>query len=92
MFGSLSGGEQLCLIKIEGMHCHSCESTLQRTLARIPGVFEAEVDFNACLASVLYNPSLTRVSALVRAVKMAGYQVTGCTRHFAGQRRAVLAS
>ena len=77
------GRDQLCLIKIDGMHCHKCEELIQRTLSKVEGVNEAEVDFNCGLASVLFDPAITRAFQLINAVVAAGYQVIGFTQHCA---------
>ena len=76
------GADQLAIIRIEGMHCHKCEQTVQRTLMQYPGVHEVEVDFNSAQASVLYDHDKTTVKTLTDAITEAGYHVTGfATRH-----------
>ena len=77
------GHDQLVLIKIEGMHCHKCEESIQRALDKIPGVYEAEVDFNAAMASVLFDRGLVSVGTLVEAITQAGYRTTGYTQRSA---------
>lgn len=74
------GRDQLALIRIEGMHCHKCEQTIQKALAKLPGVHEAEVDFNSGQASVLFDRSAIAVSQLVETVNEAGYRATGFTQ------------
>ena len=37
--------DRFVLIRIEGMHCHKCEQSIKKTLQRMPGVHEVEVDF-----------------------------------------------
>jgi copper chaperone CopZ len=71
------GRDQLALIRIEGMHCHKCERTIQQSLSRMPGVHEVEVDFNSGQASVLYDPSLATVGQLMETVNAAGYRAAG---------------
>jgi copper chaperone CopZ len=73
------GRDQLVLIRIEGMHCHKCEQTIQKTLARLPGVHEVEVDFNSGQASVLFNRDAVSISQLMEGVSDAGYQATEFT-------------
>ena len=81
------GRDQLVLIRIEGMHCHKCEQTIQKSLSRQPGVHEVEVDFNSGLASVLFDRDSVSVAQLLEAVNAAGYQAAGFTqRHEMGQR------
>ncbi|HEY1685965.1 MAG TPA: heavy metal-associated domain-containing protein [Tepidisphaeraceae bacterium] len=69
--------DQLAIIRIEGMHCHNCEKKIQQTLAALPGVREAEVDFPTGQASVLYSSRKTKPDQLIAAVRQAGYKVAG---------------
>ncbi len=71
------GRDQLALIRIEGMHCHKCEMTIQKALSAQTGVHEVEVDFNSGQASVLYDRDAVTISQLTQAVTEAGYQVNG---------------
>jgi len=79
------GLDQLALIKVEGMHCHKCEQSIQRALDQIPGVHEAEVDFNAAMASVLFDKSRVTVQMLMDAITQAGYRATGFTLRSTGR-------
>ena len=81
------GRDQLALIKIEGMHCHKCETTIQKALLEHPGVHEVEVDFNSGQASVLFDNSSVTVKQLMDSVTAAGYHATGFTqRQHAGHQ------
>lgn len=73
--------DQLVVIGIEGMHCHRCEQTIQKSLKRLAGVTEVEVDFPTAQASVLFDASKVAVSDLMRAVTQAGYKAVGFTRN-----------
>jgi len=73
-------GDQLVLIKIEGMHCHRCQQTIRKALQANPGVHEVEVDFLSGQASVLYDPDVVNVRTLVDTVIEAGYRTTGFTQ------------
>ena len=70
-------GDQFALIKIEGMHCHKCEETIQRALLDIPGVHEVEVDFASGQASVLFDRSAVQIPQLLESINGAGYRATG---------------
>ncbi|HZL35378.1 MAG TPA: heavy metal-associated domain-containing protein [Tepidisphaeraceae bacterium] len=74
------GRDQLALIRIEGMHCHKCERTIQKALSQLPGVHEVEVDFNSGQASVLYTRDAINVTQLMEAVTSAGYHPSGFTQ------------
>ncbi|MGE5612266.1 MAG: heavy-metal-associated domain-containing protein [Bacillota bacterium] len=70
-------GDQLVLIRIEGMHCHRCQQAIKNALQGNPGVHEVEVDFPSGQASVLYDPAAVNVRKLMDAVAQAGYRATG---------------
>jgi len=72
--------DHLALIKIEGMHCHRCEKTIQQALGKHPGVHEVEVDFNSGQASVLFDRAAVSAKQLLESVNAAGYRATGITQ------------
>jgi copper chaperone CopZ len=74
------GHDQLVLIRVEGMHCHKCEMTLQRALSRLNGVHEVEVDFNSSLVSVLHDQESVSIAQLMDVVNEAGYHAAGFTQ------------
>jgi copper chaperone CopZ len=73
------GADQFTIFRVEGMHCHRCNETIQKALKLHPGVHEVEVDFNSGLASVLYDVEQVDVKTLTDAITEAGYHVTGFT-------------
>jgi copper chaperone CopZ len=73
------GADQLAIIRIEGMHCHKCNDTVQKALMQHEGVHEVEVDFHSAQASVLYDHSQVTVKTLTDAIADAGYRVVGFT-------------
>ena len=73
--------DNLVLIKIEGMHCHRCEESIQKKLAQQPGVREVEVDFASRQASVLFDDQKISINELMEIVNDAGYQATGFTQN-----------
>ena len=60
-------------LRIGGMHCAACSAIVEQALRREAGVLEASVGAAAQVATVRWDPALTRISALVRAVESAGY-------------------
>lgn len=61
-------------IAISGMHCSSCASLIERSLKKIQGVKEANVNFVAEKASVFYNEQEVGENDLIKAVEKAGYK------------------
>jgi copper chaperone CopZ len=79
MSGEISR-DHLAVISIEGMHCHRCEATIQKALAKLPGVHEVEVDFPSRQASVLFNGETVSINSLMDVIKQVGYRATGCSK------------
>jgi Cu+-exporting ATPase len=67
-----AGGVRLT-IPITGMSCAACASRIQRKLERAEGVRDAAVNFGSERATVVYDPAVTSVPALVGVVRAAGY-------------------
>ena len=61
-------------LPIEGMTCASCANTIERRLAKQPGVTSASVNFATKVATVKYDPAATGPAALAKAVDDIGYK------------------
>ena len=64
-------------VKIEGMHCTGCASTIQALLKHEAGVKSANVSFDKGTASVFYDPKETDPERLKKAIEIAGYRASG---------------
>ncbi len=62
-------------LKISGMMCATCASTVEDALNEVEGVAGARVNLGTETASVEYDPSKTKLADLERAVVEAGYGV-----------------
>jgi len=70
--GGGKGDKQTNLI-LSGMHCASCAKIIENSLRKTPGVKEANVNFAAEKARVIFDSSKVNVDNLIAAVKSAGY-------------------
>ncbi len=61
------------IIPIRGMTCASCAAAIERALRKLNGVEAASVNLATEKATVTYDPSVTRMSVLKRAITTAGY-------------------
>jgi len=61
-------------LQISGMHCASCATIIERSLKKVPGVKEANVNFAAEKALVLFNEGQTVTADLIAAIKAVGYK------------------
>jgi Cu2+-exporting ATPase len=59
--------------QLGGMHCAACSGIIESALAGVPGVLGVQVSGASQRAQVRWNPLHTRASALVEAVRRAGY-------------------
>src|SRR5437763_8713747 len=60
-------------LPVGGMNCASCAARVEKTLAGVPGVKSAGVNFATTTATVEYDPDQVGVDELCDAVKDAGY-------------------
>jgi Cu+-exporting ATPase len=58
---------------LEGLHCASCVTRLERALARIPGVTGVTVNLAARAAAVAYEPAATSPGAIAERLADAGF-------------------
>ena len=63
-------------LAISGMHCSSCANIIERQLKKVAGVSEARVNFASEKASIVYDPSLAKITDLENAVAKAGYKAS----------------
>ncbi len=64
-------------VKIQGMHCAGCASTIQALLKHEAGVRSVNVSFDKGTASVYYDPRETDPERLKKAIERAGYRASG---------------
>ena len=61
-------------LAVEGMHCASCVTRIERELKAVPGVLDAAVSLPTGEARVRYTPAAVQVAQLEQAVRRAGYR------------------
>jgi Cu+-exporting ATPase len=73
--GVAANGMTEAVLPIEGMTCASCVRRVEKSLAKTPGVTDANVNFATEQAVVRFDPVMTSVADLRSAVEKAGYRV-----------------
>jgi Cu+-exporting ATPase len=68
-----TGGDQRATLALSGMHCSSCALLIERSLRKMPGVKEAQVNFASEKALVTFSGAVTNLGSLIEAVRRAGY-------------------
>jgi Cu+-exporting ATPase len=64
-------------LKIGGMVCATCVQTIETALRALPGVISANVNLGTEKAYVMYNPSVSAIPDMKKAIEDAGYQYLG---------------
>ena len=60
-------------LQLSGMHCAACAGTIEAALGALDGVIGVQVNAASQRALVRWQPGRTRASALVAALRRAGY-------------------
>jgi len=61
-------------LSLFGMHCSSCANIIERSLKKVPGVKQANVNFAAEKANIIFDETQVKMPALIEAVAKAGYK------------------
>ncbi|MEG4862326.1 MULTISPECIES: heavy metal translocating P-type ATPase [unclassified Microcoleus] len=61
-------------LKLRGMSCASCASSIEQAIQSVPGVIECHVNFGMEQASIQYDSQQTSVATIQEAVDAAGYE------------------
>ncbi len=60
-------------VKLQGMSCASCASSIEQAIQSVPGVIDCSVNFGVEQATVKYDPKQTNLEKIQQAVSDAGY-------------------
>lgn len=80
-------------IGITGMHCASCATLIDKSLSRLKGVIDANVNYSTAKATVRYDESEADVEDMIATVKKKGYDAylptKGENRQAAAQKKEI---
>ena len=62
-------------LRVEGMSCDGCVSSVEKALRRLDGVIEASADLDAEQATVTIDPATIGRDTLAQAIEDAGFDV-----------------
>ena len=68
-----NGSTETIRIPVSGMTCAACQSRVQRTLQKQPGVADANVNLMMKSATITFDPSTATPEALVEGIRKTGY-------------------
>ncbi|MDH3740205.1 MAG: cation-translocating P-type ATPase [Hyphomicrobiales bacterium] len=61
-------------LRIEGMHCSSCEILIERTAQKIDGVLAVASSYATATTKVIYDPDRVDGARLPELIKLSGYR------------------
>lgn len=64
------------ILAVPSMDCPVCPITVKKALSKVPGVTQAEVNFDKRQATVTFDDARTSVDVLTQATGNAGYPST----------------
>ncbi|MFA5222344.1 MAG: copper ion binding protein, partial [Methanoregula sp.] len=64
-------------VKVGGMMCATCVQTIEAALRALPGVVAAVVNLGTEKAYITFNPSISGIDDIKKAIEDAGYQYLG---------------
>jgi copper chaperone len=63
------------ILKVGGMDCGGCETSIQNALARLEGVSSSLASFSEGTVEVRFDPGLVSEADISRAIEDAGYEL-----------------
>ncbi len=67
-------------LNIYGMTCASCAARVEKSLKKIPGINDVNVNLATEKASVEFNPAAATITEMIKAVEEAGYKAEEVTK------------
>jgi P-type Cu2+ transporter len=61
-------------LRIDGMHCSSCEILIERIAEGVDGILQARSSYATSTAKIVYDPDLISEADIPKALKMIGYR------------------
>ncbi|KAF5900731.1 copper-transporting ATPase 1, partial [Clarias magur] len=71
-----SGSVELLKMRIEGMTCLSCTTTIEGKIGKLKGVQKIKVNLESQDASVCYSPYLITVDEIIKQIGVAGFKAS----------------
>ena len=70
---TLAATPQTAVLDVQNMTCSLCPATVKKSLEKVAGVSQAQIDLEKKTATVTFDADKTSAAALVKATTDAGY-------------------
>ena len=71
--GALAATAQTAVLDVQNMTCSLCPITVKKALEKVPGVSQAQIDFQKKTATVTFDADKATAAGLVKATTEAGF-------------------
>ena len=71
--GALAATPQTAVLDVQNMNCGLCPITVKKALEKVPGVSQAQIDFQKKTATVIFDADKATAAGLVKATTEAGF-------------------
>jgi mercuric ion binding protein len=71
--GALAAPPQTAVLDVQNMTCGLCPVTVKKALEKVPGVSQAQIDFQKKTATVTFDADKATAAGLVKATTEAGF-------------------
>ncbi|XP_032332010.1 copper-transporting ATPase 1 [Camelus ferus] len=72
-YSMAQAGEVMLKMKVEGMTCHSCTSTIEGKVGKLQGVQRIKVSLDNQEATIVYQPHLITVEEIKKQIEAVGF-------------------
>ncbi|XP_041597393.1 copper-transporting ATPase 1 isoform X3 [Vulpes lagopus] len=72
-YSMAQAGEVMLKMKIEGMTCHSCTSTIEGKIGKLQGVQRIKVSLDNQEATIVYQPHLITIEEIKKQIEAVGF-------------------
>jgi mercuric ion binding protein len=73
---ALAAPPETTVLDVQNMTCGLCPVTVRKSLEKVPGVSQAQIDFAKKTATVTFDADMTAAAALIKATTAAGFPST----------------
>src|SRR5207302_4637839 len=63
------------VLKIGGMHCAGCVSSIQKSVSEVPGVNKVEVNLATEKATLEFDQTKVKLDSIEKAIEEIGYKI-----------------
>lgn len=71
---TIRGGAAVLKLRIEGMTCHSCITTIEGKIGKLKGIEKIKVVLESQEATIIYLPYLTTIQTIIDQIAVVGFK------------------